>query len=89
MGPQRIKMRRIDLIGVLGVLLLLAGLVFFDPFVRESGMFVKWMLGPLLRLVGGVLFLGWAMYRLLNPGRSRAAVESTGKQASSNTRRAA
>lgn len=70
-------MRRIDLIGLFGTVLLFCGLAFFDSAVRGSEMFFQWMLGPLLRLVGGVLVLGWAMYRILNPRRAPVEIKSS------------
>ena len=86
-------MRHADLIGLAGAVLLVCGLAFFVPSVRGTEMFSNWLLGPLLRLVGSVLILGWAMYRILNPRQpladSEACEPHSPKSDSSGPKRAA
>jgi cytochrome c6 len=60
-------MRRVDILGAIGVLLLIAGMGTFLNSYGALPLWVVWLVGPLLWYLGFAVLISWLLWRLFVP----------------------
>jgi cytochrome c6 len=77
-------MRRVDILGAVGVLLLIAGAGTFLNSYSTMPLWVVWLVGPLLWYLGFAVLISWMLWRLFVPAPEAQKAEESQQVRASN-----